>query len=228
MHQDRDPSHPSTRKDRAELRNLGDKLATADPDENRAAHGNKMGRGAGWRDDPANSPDKRYKRSVWEIATQPYAEAHFATFPEALVEPCILAGSSEKGCCPACGAPWKRGVAVSYQNPGNRTTNGPRSTENRQQTAGFDQRLEKHAETTGWSPTCRCSETVNCELSTVPCRVLDPFCGSGTTGVVALRYHRDFVGIELKPEYAELARERIGNEAPMFNEVELDFTQEHV
>ena len=38
-------------------------------------------------------PDKRNKRSVWTIATQSYSEAHFATFPEALVEPCILAGS---------------------------------------------------------------------------------------------------------------------------------------
>ena len=34
----------------------------------------------------------RNKRDVWEIATRPYAEAHFATFPEALVDPCILAG----------------------------------------------------------------------------------------------------------------------------------------
>ncbi|WP_176315125.1 DNA-methyltransferase [Burkholderia vietnamiensis] len=35
----------------------------------------------------------RNRRSVWTIATQPYAAAHFATFPEALVEPCVLAGS---------------------------------------------------------------------------------------------------------------------------------------
>ena len=40
-------------------------------------------------------PDRRNKRSVWEIPTQPYSEAHFATFPEALVRPCILAGTSE-------------------------------------------------------------------------------------------------------------------------------------
>jgi DNA modification methylase len=39
----------------------------------------------------------RNKRSVWEIATQPYPEAHFATFPEALVQPCILAGCPEGG-----------------------------------------------------------------------------------------------------------------------------------
>ena len=108
-----------------------------------------MGRGAGWRDDPANSPEKRNKRSVWEIATQPFAEAHFATFPEKLIEPCILAGSKE-------------GDAV-----------------------------------------------------------LDPFCGSGTTGVVALRYHRDFLGIELNPEYAEMAERRIGGEIPLFAGVEV-------
>jgi len=39
----------------------------------------------------------RNKRSVWTIATQPYPEAHFATFPEALVEPCVLAGCPEGG-----------------------------------------------------------------------------------------------------------------------------------
>lgn len=47
--------------------------------------------------------------------------------------------------------------------------------------------------------------------------VLDPFCGSGTTGVVALRYGRRFVGIELNPEYATMAENRIRNDAPLFN-----------
>jgi DNA modification methylase len=51
--------------------------------------------------------------------------------------------------------------------------------------------------------------------------VLDPFCGSGTTGVVALRYHRNFVGIELNPEYADMARRRISGDRPMFNEVQI-------
>ena len=40
---------------------------------------------------------KRNKRSVWTVTTQPYSEAHFATFPPTLIEPCILAG------CPAGG-----------------------------------------------------------------------------------------------------------------------------
>ena len=52
----------------------------------------------------------RNKRSVWTIATRPFPEAHFATFSPKLVEPCILAGTSEKGCCVECGAPWERVV----------------------------------------------------------------------------------------------------------------------
>ena len=87
---------------------------------------------------PAND-GKRNKRDVWTINTKPFKEAHFAVMPEALVEPCILAGSREGGA----------------------------------------------------------------EI------VLDPFAGSGTVGVVALRHKRKFIGIELNPEYAEIAKNRI-------------------
>ncbi len=51
---------------------------------------------------------RRNLRDVWKIATQSFKEAHFATFPEELPRKCILAGTSEKGCCPECGAPWTR------------------------------------------------------------------------------------------------------------------------
>ena len=51
----------------------------------------------------------RNKRSVWEVATKSYPEAHFATYPSDLIQPMILAGSPEK-CCAKCGAPWLRGV----------------------------------------------------------------------------------------------------------------------
>jgi len=64
---------------------------------------------------------KRNRRSVWEIAPQPFAEAHFATFPPALVEPCILAGTSEHGCCARCGAPWARIVDRRRERSGART-----------------------------------------------------------------------------------------------------------
>ncbi len=89
--------------------------------------------------------DGRNKRTVWSIATEPYAEAHFAVMPTQLVEPCVMAGCPEGG------------------------------------------------------------------------TVLDPFAGSGTVGVVALRHARDFIGIELNPVYAEMARNRIMDDAPMFN-----------
>jgi len=47
--------------------------------------------------------------------------------------------------------------------------------------------------------------------------VLDPFNGAGTTGVVALRHDRDYIGIELNPEYAQMARDRIYDDAPLLN-----------
>ena len=85
--------------------------------------------------------ETRNRRSVWTVSTKPFGEAHFATFPPALIEPCILAGS-------------------------------------------------------------RLGDTV-----------LDPFGGAGTTGLVAQQHGRDAILAELNPEYAEIARRRIGNEA---------------
>ncbi len=71
----------------------------------------------GWNDrfDPKYPPHQvnplgRNRRSVWEIPTQAFAEGHFATFPEKLVSPCVLAGTSAKGACPGCASPWARVV----------------------------------------------------------------------------------------------------------------------
>jgi DNA modification methylase len=85
----------------------------------------------------ANETGKRNRRSVWTIATRPYKGAHFATFPEELVRPCILAGS----------------------RPGD--------------------------------------------------MVLDPFSGSGTTGAVAAKEGRDFIGIDINPDYCKISEQRI-------------------
>ena len=51
--------------------------------------------------------------------------------------------------------------------------------------------------------------------------VLDPFSGSGTVGVVALRHGRNYIGCELNPEYAELSQARIVGDQPLMNEVEV-------
>jgi hypothetical protein len=63
---------------------------------------------------------------------------------------------------------------------------------------------------TPWQPSCACAAG-----DPVPQTVLDPFTGSGTTGVVAVRHQRSFIGCELNPDYLALARKRIGAVAPL-------------
>ena len=65
---------------------------------------------------------RRNLRNVWTIATAPYSEAHFATFPPALAERCIKAGTSERGCCSQCGKPWVRITERGDLVPRARTT----------------------------------------------------------------------------------------------------------
>ncbi len=152
-------------------------------------------------------------RTVWSIATQGFPGAHFATFPEKLVEPCILAGTSERGVCGVTGAPWERTVdreSIELRpNSGSIRGNSPSSNAS----MGGAQRgaMAVKTQTTGWQPTC------DHDAEPVPATVLDPFCGSGTTGVVALRHGRSFIGIELNPEYVELARQRVIGDAPLFH-----------
>jgi DNA modification methylase len=93
--------------------------------------------------------DKKNKRSVWQVNVKGYKEAHFATYPTELIEPCILAGSKE-------------------------------------------------------------GDTV-----------LDPFSGSGTTGEVALKHGRHYIGLELNPDYAAISEKRITDAVGMFVDLEM-------
>jgi hypothetical protein len=151
------------------------------------------------------------KRTVWSIATQPLRNIqHFAAYPEALVRPMIEAGSSAAGVCSACGAPWRRVTEVtrngdSLKNPEkinelaiNGIVHG--GTENRR----LGPQVQDSRSTTGWTPTCACSAG-----DPVPAIVLDPFMGSGTTGVVCVSLGRRYVGFELNPAYVEIAESRI-------------------
>jgi DNA modification methylase len=171
---------------------------------------NRNGKAGGFAEWDAS--DGRNKRSVWTIATSPFPEAHFATFPPDLVEPCVLAGTSPTA-CGTCGAPWTRETDISYENPGNRQSNGPQSVARKHKqfgSAGYAQRLEKKTVTTGWAPTCEHDD------GSGACVVLDPFSGSGTTGFVALSHQRDYIGIERSAEYLAMSRRRLEGVAPMF------------
>ena len=148
----------------------------------------------------------RNRRTVWEIATQPMPEAHFATFPEALVEPCIKAGTSERGACPECGAPWRRVVEIERSDvPRCNSKSAGRRDCNYGDSDSTTLRARKIVVgEVGWQPSCTCG----CE-ETVPCVVLDPFGGSGTVAKVARDLVRSSISCELNPEYVEIAKKRL-------------------
>ena len=145
----------------------------------------------------------RNRRDVWRIATQHTPYAHFATFPEKLVEPCIRAGTSERGCCPVCGAPWRR-VTERGENTGKNGRYDASETTLRNDAAKHSGRIgETPVYTVGWQPSCACGTE-----ETVPCVVLDPFVGSGTVSLVAHGLGRSSVGIELNEEYIDIIKSR--------------------
>lgn len=112
---------------------------------------------------------------LWSVATSSHRGAHFATFPETLVERPIRAGCPQKVCA-TCGAPWRH-------------------------VAG---RIVGHLAVTGeLTPACGCGTAWRRGV------VLDPFIGSGTTAVVAERLGRDWVGIDINAEFAEMTRQRV-------------------
>ncbi len=155
----------------------------------------------------------RNKRSVWEISTQPYPDAHFATYPEKLVEPCILAGTSEKGVCAECGKPWVRDTEIvgipERDTRDNRIGVIPGRDHASRMNSKAMEKVEKQFK--GWKPVC------SCNADTVPATVLDPFVGSGTTLAVAQRLGRKGVGTDINDEYLELAQKRLAKiSMPMF------------
>jgi DNA modification methylase len=151
----------------------------------------------------------RNMRNFWLLGPEPFAQAHFATFPTEIPRRCISVGTSERGCCADCQAPWRRVVEKSGGTTGKGwhdhkadITNGMSQV---YRADGGD--TPYTVTTTGWAPTCTCPTT-----ATVPATVLDPFCGAATTLLVALRLGRRGLGIELNPEYIAMSHKRIAED----------------
>jgi len=153
----------------------------------------------------------RNARTVWSIATTPFKDAHFATFPPEIPRRAILAGTSLSTCA-ACGAPHQRVVESVRTLDGEPWEDAPAmrnadiAAPSTVQGVGH-WRTATSRRTVEWAPTCACGTA-----ETKPSLVLDPFAGSGTTGVVASGFGRSFVGFELNPRYAEMARGRIARD----------------
>jgi len=131
--------------------------------------------------DRKNILEGKNRRAVWSINTEPNSDPHYAAFPSKLAARCIKAGTSLKGCCSKCGNPIVR-VMDDVPIAG---TNSTMST------------------TVDWKPTCKCNAEV------VPCTVLDPFTGRGTTAMAAENLGRKWIGIEITPESVELAKQNL-------------------
>jgi len=145
---------------------------------------------------------------VWEIPIQPFPEAHFAVYPEKLVEPMIKAGCPQ-WICKKCG---KARVRIS-RPIGKRKGLLPPSKKDLKYnprklspTSSFLTGEYNIYATFGWTD-------CGCNAGWEPGIVLDPFAGSGTTCLVAKKLARDYIGIEINPKYVEMAKKRI-NKVP--------------
>lgn len=153
----------------------------------------------------------RNLRNVWVIPKQPLKEAHFAAFPEKLVEPCIRLGTSSHGVCPMCGNQWKRVthkeeipdhiVAAFHAARVKTVADTGREDGYTARKPNFRRRILGE----GWMPTCE-----HVDQTPVPATVLDPFNGSGRAGVVAQRLGRNYIGIDASAEYCAIARRVLG------------------
>jgi len=148
---------------------------------------------------------RKNPRSVWTHSTVPFKDCHFAVFSADLVRRPVRASVSERGCCDNCGAPFLR--VIRRTKVKDRDDKELRMSLEKLRFGKAPppwKGWEAKRELLGWAPSCNCST-----VETVPCRLLDPFCGSGTMGLIAKELGLDFVGVDLSELYCDMARKRI-------------------
>ncbi len=158
--------------------------------------------------EPAGAPTN--VQDVFKIPFEPLKENHYAAYPSELVYRCLASGTSQEGYCDRCSAPFVR--VVEHKNSVIRRTDWGTEAGNRT-ASSVPFEAPSETQTIGWRPSCKCPDA-----RPRPGRVLDPFCGSGRTGIVARRLGLDFTGVELNPEYAAMGTRLIKADQPLFNE----------
>jgi len=138
----------------------------------------------------------RNKRTVWKICPRPFKEAHFAVYPEELCETPIKAGCPEFVCV-KCGKAREKIVETENSKRTRKVGEGQDSEVGTKGRAGEVEVINEYLSN------CGCNEGFTNGI------VLDPFFGSGTTGLVALKQNKQFIGIELNPDYIEIANKRL-------------------
>ncbi len=149
------------------------------------------------------------RKSVWtDIKSEPFKGEHYAVFPISLPRICIQASTSEMGCCPKC----ENQIARIIEKPkvGTWHDHEENLTQgSRQNGAGPAQEYEV-GRTIGWRPSCDHSEALT---HPEPALVLDPFGGTMTTCLAAMRLGRRAIGIDLSEDYLKQAWQRLSAQA---------------
>ena len=180
------PKTLALRGDKQQSRNANRPIDIARELSHKLASGERIGKNPG---------------DLWRIPTTPFPAAHFSTFPPSLIEPIVKAGCP-RWLCSKCGEPRTR---ISKPSPRYAERLGKSVHDHKddlKRGMRYDKVFDAEYITVGWSD-CGCGE------GWVGGVILDPFCGSGTALRVARRLGRRFIGIDIVPEYVEMAHRRI-------------------